>query len=466
MRKFREGADRHQVALFPRTIDEYVPEDDIVRFVDALIDELDLSGIESKYSSLGRPAYSPRVLVKILLYGKMRGIRSSRELERASQENLRFIFLANDEKPDFRTIIRFRSAHHRELASLLQQTIAISIQEQLITLDHISIDGTKIRSFAGKKSFRDPQKLHQELVALEAELALSFAEDVRGEEEDEDDDSLSGKLPSELRDKKALRAKIQRALKHYNAIEGEKPKHISLSDPQSRFMRSVGKFPSYNAQLAVDGVHGFAVAGFISDACTDHAQLRPMLEEVEKNTGANPKAAITDKGYGELEALAELKRREIDGYIPQRDERSDRFSLQDFQYHPESDSYTCPNGRILTLAKKQSKKHRHYLSDNCDGCGFKSRCIRGQATRRSLSVSIHADLVREMREKTRTSVGQKMAILRAGTVERAFGHIKYCKKLRQFCFRGMNMINSMWQLELAAFNLEKIARIRYNLAPN
>lgn len=122
------------------------------------------------------------------------------------------MFLTNKEKPDFRTILRFRKTQYRKLASLLQKTITIGLESQLITLEHVSIDGTKLRSFSSKRSFRDPKRMAQEL----KELERSFAENVR--EDSEEDDELEGSLLEELQDKEALRRKIRAVIKQYNEV--------------------------------------------------------------------------------------------------------------------------------------------------------------------------------------------------------------------------------------------------------
>lgn len=445
------------MSLLPVTVEEYVGKDDPVRYIDAISDEFDLSLIESKYSSFGRPGYNPRVLVKILLYGKMRGLRSSRELERATRENLHFIYLCQNEKPDARTISRFRKNFHQELSQLLRQTVEIGLREQIISLEHVSIDGTKIRAFAGRDSFRSPEELTKELNKLEAELFESFANDIQDDEEDNDEPGGSGKLPGELRDKKALRNRIRKALRHYESIEGEKPKVLSITDPEARYMKShSSRLPSYNAQIAVDTKSTLVVAGRVSNAGSDHGQLRPMLAEIEKNTGSNPQVVSTDKGYGEIEGLVELKRRKIDGYVPQRAEATTRFTVSDFKYQQKTDAYVCPHGKKLTFSQ-QSGTHRHYASKSCLGCVVREKCIRGKAPFKTLTVSVHQALVREMNDKIKDARAKAVARIRASTAEPIFGIIKYSKKLRQFFFRSMSMLNSMWLLELAALNLQKLA---------
>ncbi len=159
MKSFRTGTNRNQLTMLPTSVEEYVPLDDLVRYVDMLVEEFDLREIENRFSPHGRPAYSPRLLVKILLYGKMRGIRSGRELSRACRENLRFIYLACNEKPDFRTINDFRKLHSAQLAGLLRQTIEIGLREGIIDLKQVCIDGTKLAASAGRRSFKSPEKL-------------------------------------------------------------------------------------------------------------------------------------------------------------------------------------------------------------------------------------------------------------------------------------------------------------------
>src|SRR5215203_7302694 len=145
--KFKELQDRHQQSLFPRSIDEYIDGNDVVRFLDSLVDELDLSEIESAYSSIGRRAYSPSVLIKLLIFGKMRGVRSSRGLAQSVKENVRFMYLAQGQEPDFRTINRFRQKFSKELGCIFVQTVHLAKKEGALRGETLCVDGTKLRAF-------------------------------------------------------------------------------------------------------------------------------------------------------------------------------------------------------------------------------------------------------------------------------------------------------------------------------
>lgn len=474
MEKFRTPANRDQIMLLPRSIDEYVGREDTVRYVDAFVDELDLGGMEEAYSELGRPGFTPAVMVKILLYGKMRGMRSSRELARAVRENVRFMFVASGEQPDFRTISLFRKRFCRELSGLLRQTIDVGLREGVIKLEHVAVDGTVIRAYAGRRSFRTAEQLR----ALEAALERSFEQDSEMDErEDEDrgDDDGEGTLPVDLRDRKRLRAKVKAALAQQAEVE-EKRKHkgrnirqMSLTDPECRFMQShEGRQPSYNAQVAVDVGSRMVVGGYATSAVSDNGELPELLADIEANTGKNPKALSADRGYSLKAGLAEVKARKIDGFIPQREEKSAYYKQDDFSYDENTNTYRCPNNRVLHYqgeVKHQRKRWHRYVCEDCGGCPVARQCMHKGRSRRTLNISIYSGLFYEMREKTRTELGRRMARIRASTVEPMFGHVKANRKLRQFYFRGRAMIDGMWKLELASYNIEKLIKLRMGPSP-
>lgn len=466
MKKFREPANREQLALLPRSVEEYVGEGDIVRYVDIIVDEFDVSRIESAYSELGRKAYHPRVLLKVLFYGKFRGIRSSRELARACRENLSFMFLAGHEAPDFRTISEFRRKHRDELSGLLKQSIKIGLEQGLISLNHVAIDGTKIRAFSSKKSFRTPEELKMLLKRVDEQLERSILEDIC---QDTEEDKRYGEkdydtmLPGELRSKQALREKVKAAVREYDSTycDKKRPKQVSLTDPESRFIRSEGVVPCYNCLAAVDEDSKMVVAGYATNAVSDNAELTPCLEAIEANTGANPKRITADKGFRAHAGLVELKRRNIDGYVPPPNESKKKFTRENFKYSKKADEYICPNGRVLKKTSTRQDKtltYTQYAATDCSTCSLKSQCLGQSKGNKCIHVSTHYAVVDEMRRKVAAPIGKAMAKKRAATVESVFGNIKGNKKLRKFLFRGMNMINAMWLFELAAHNLEKLAK--------
>lgn len=453
MKTFRTGDDRGQLSLLPPSIEDYVGGGDLVRYVDGFVDALDLRRIEDKFSRLGRPAYSPKLLVKVILYGKMRGIRTGRELSRACGENLRFMFLARNERPDFRTINDFRKNNAEELAGILMQTIEVGIRENLIDLRQVCIDGTKIGASAGRRSFKTPETLKQELAVLEHEIKASLRADIEAEKEEDNqygDDDGEGTLPPEMQNKKVLADRIKAALAEHQACAREKPKAVSVTDPECRMMKGKGVNPSYNAQAAIDAKSRLVVAGYAVNACCDSSELIPVVNEIERTTGASPKRVVVDKGYTRCEHIVELEQRGIDGYVSIRQRRK-----QSFTYNPTKDSYTCPEGKELSLIETRQTQKR-YARRGCASCPRANACIRKGADKRVLQIkNSEAALVR-MEAKIATPEGKAMAVLRASTIEPLFGFLKFARRLRQMTIRGLKRVSWEWQFELAAYNIEKL----------
>ena len=450
MRKFRECESRDQISLFPRSLEEYVNEEDSVRYIDTLVNEFDLSTIESKYSYNGRPAYSPKVLVKLLVYGKIRGMSSSRELAIACKENVRFMYLVQNEQPDFRTISMFRKEHLSELGELLKQTVRVGIDSGIIKLEHVSVDGSKIRANASAKSFRDKEKLEELLEKLE----LSLSKDVEAEFEDDGDDDGEPKLPKSLRGKEALKKRLKEAL------ERDKER-VSSTDVDANFMKSKdGKHPCYNGQVAVDADSHMVVGATVSTVGADSSELRGMLEEIEATTGKNPKGVSADAGYRDTEGLVELEKRNIDGAVAIQGVNHKYFKLEDFNYDDKNDVYVCPAGQELEFSHSKQTGEEVYISEDCSGCSFSSSCIKKEGTNRSLKIHPNIATVQRMKERMEREDAKEMMKTRAQTVEIVFAWLKSHKKLRQFIYRGLNNVKNQWNFELAVVNIHRLVNIR------
>ncbi len=461
MRKFRVPESREQVMLLPRTVDEFVPADDIARYIDAFVDELDLSKIEGAYSSEGRPGFCPAVMLKILVYGKLRGMRSCRELARAVNENLKFIYLASGEHPDFRTIALFRKRFHRELAQILQQTIEIGLESGAIDLEHVAIDGTLIPGFANAGSFKSPEYLTKYLAYLEK----SLDEDIKDDDSDDPDDFTPPPLPKALQNRKELTRRVRAALKQH--VPG-KIEQCSTTDPDCR---KAWRGPAYSGQAAVDEHSRMVVGGYATNTVTDSAELVPVLRDVEQRTSATPKRVTADGGYKAQRDLVYLQEKKIEGYIPQARPQCGEFSLTDFSYHQDSDSYTCPAGRALARQAANAPKGRFYKAvRSCADCQLRQKCLRKtvraiEPDRRNLFVSHHQPLIEQMQNRVASEIGQRMRKKRSSTVETVFAHLKYLRKLTRFTFRGLAMVNSMWLFDLAVYNIERLLKLRRTSCP-
>jgi transposase len=457
MRKFRNEASREEVQLFPRSINEYVGESDGVRYVDAFVEELDLSLIENKYQYLGRPGYHPRTLVKILVYGTIRGIRSSRELARACQENLRFIYLARDEKPDFRTISNFRKNHLKELGSLLKQTVRIGLKEGFITLDQVSIDGTKLRANASKNSFKSPEKLEKLLEALCESLEQGEREDEKEDDKHGDDDG-NMKLPEGLEARRDLVSKIRKALKHHEDFSEKKS--VSTTDPEAHFMKGQnGTHPCYNAQAAVDTSSYLIVGARATVSGSDHGELKENIKDIVANTGRKPKSISADKGYRATEGLEYADENEIEAFVALQETSSKIFSHDDFEYDAEHDEYTCPAGRVLEF-QQEKEREDIYQCEDCSNCSISQQCLAKIGAHRTLRVHHGIAVVQRAKHRIETEEGKQAMKLRAHTVELVFAWMKSHRKLRRFFMRSLSDVNDLWKFEASVTNIHRLISLR------
>ena len=450
MKTFREYQP-NQPLLFPVDLNEWLPKNHPVHFVNEVVRNLDLSDIYSSYDELrGNPPYDPRMMVKIWVYGFMKGIRSSRKIETALYEDVGFRCLSANQQPDHWTISQFRKRHHEALGCLLEQTIKMAQKANLVKLGHVSVDGTKIKAHASKHSAMSYGYMEKAEKRLreEIERALKESDEIDRLEDIEYGDTAGWELPEELstpakrlRAIKKAKAALEQEAKEKCAKEQEKrreeaesqgktykpktrpedakpkPKdQRNFTDPESRIMLSSDKafIQGYNAQATVDAQTHIILAADLDNQANDSGYLPEQLTQVVENTGAVP---------GELSADA--------GYYSQQN--------VDFVHNLGVEAFIPPN----------KIKHSEWRTQKA----IVGR-IPKDATPRYL-----------MQRKLRTKRGRARYKLRQTSIEPVFGHIKEGLGLRQFSLRGKDKVRSMWKFTCAAHNLWKLYRAGAVLSP-
>lgn len=443
MKRFRPYHP-NQLMLLPPNMREWLPADHPVYFIDDVVDQLDLSEIYQKYDEeRGQPPYHPRLMVKILLYGYSRGIRSSRKIERALYEDVGFRVLAGNQQPDHWTISEFRRQHHPALGRLFVQTVELAEKAGLVALRHLAIDGTKVKANASKHAAMSYGRMKQEEERLQAEIEQWFQEaDAIDREEDRRFGAKRGdELPEHLADHRKRLEAIRKAKAELEAEAREKQKaeqakrraeaeakgktyrprrdpekakpkekeQRNFTDPESRLMRTSQKAYEYgyNAQAGVDAESQVIVAADLTNQAADAPHLPSILEQAERNTGRRPCEASADAGYYSATNLSALEDREVEAFIP-----PDRIG------HNAWRRMTSPRGRIPKNATREDR----------------------------------------MRRKLRTKRGRERYRLRQTSAEPVFGQIKEGMGFRTFLLRGQSKARSEWRLICAVHNLMKIFR--------
>jgi transposase len=328
--------EQDQLFLMPPALSDWVKEGSLARFVSDLVDGLDADGeLAAFYASYrsdgwGRAAYHPCMMLKVLLYSYCVGVRSSRRIAQALEQDVSLRYLAANQQPNFRTISDFRKDHLEALEGLFGSVLALCEAAGMVKLGVVALDGRKVAANAALDQNRTHKGLQRQISEILAEAERldreedeRFGEDVRGDELPEGLRTREERLKrlKEARDRlaadaeqarKEQREKIDaraekerrtgkkaggRPLKAAEAVV-DPEKRANTTDPESRIMQTRrGWIQGYNPQAMVDCETQVIVAQVVTQAEVDVGQLGPMLDQVHENVGRNPKACAADAGY-------------------------------------------------------------------------------------------------------------------------------------------------------------------------
>jgi transposase len=461
--------DLDQQFLLPPSLQDWLPENHLARFIADVTNELDLSAIYAQYGrqdGRGLSAYHPLLLTRLLLYGYCVGVTSSRRIERATHDDVAFRYLAADQHPDHDTIAAFRQQHLEALASLFVQALRLCQKAGLVKLGNVAIDGTKIMANASTRRSVSYQKLTEREQYWKDTVERLLTEAQRT---DEEEDQRWGKgqpadpLPPELthaqsrlerlRQAKAeLEREAQRELeaaaqnhqprKHGRPTKEEAANHpaedpqqrqkareqlrraksraaepsrqYNFVDPDSRVMKDNARkcfVQAYNAQIATDSYAQVIVAAELTQQTTDRQQLLPMVQAVRGATGSVPETVTADAGYWDTISLRDPAMRGIQALVS-------------------PDSQPQPPGAPLPPNAPQN------------------------------------DDAMRMRERLASEDGKALYAKRKATVEPVFGQIKEARNIRRFRLRSLKKVTCEWKLICATHNLLKLFRHRIALTPN
>jgi len=420
-----------QMFLLPPSLRDWLPENHLVYFVSDVVDNLDLSEIESVYEKedRGYPPYHPHMMTKVLVYAYCIGVYSSRKIQKHLVEDVAFRVLAAGNQPDFRTISDFRKIHHKALEGLFQQVLYLAMKAGAIKLGRVALDGSKVKANASKHKAMSYGRMKKEERALKKEVRRLLAQ---AEAADHEEDARYGKdksgdeLPEELsrrvtrlqRIREAKRALEKEAREEAEKDDEEETKkakpeektQYNFSDPESRIMKGPDGFvQAFNTQVAVESVSQLIVGQTVTQEPNDKQQVEPMVAIIEQQAGQKPDELLADSGYCSEKNLEYLEKKKISAYM-------------------------------ATDRGKHGKPEE--------------TCKRGPLPNGSTRVD-------RMKRKLQTKVGAKVYAARKSIVEPVFGQIKHVRGFRQFLMRGIEKVKAEWALVCATHNILKLYRMCY-----
>jgi len=449
-----EDCGKNQALLLPYSVNEFVDEDSPVRIMDEIIDSMDHSGLLKKYKGGGAPAYHPVMMLKILILAYSLGIRSSRKISDFLTYDMRFMYLTNMERPDFRTICRFRRDNLDTINRIFVEVVRLSREMDLVLLEHVSVDGTKIEANVSGRETYNMKRADRTLEEIKKKVAiiLEEAERVDQEEDAKYGDRMGNEIPEELKRISARKKRLEEAKKK---MEETGRNSMGATDLESRVMKTnAGNRPAYNAQAVVDEKHQIIVAAEVTQAETDNAHLPEMIEQTETNTGARPGKVTADGGYYSHDTLRYVKETGLDAYIPQK-----RDNKASFKYNKDKDEYICSEGKPLKfqkIRKKHGSTYRIYRCYRCSGCPLGKECHGTSSRYKELWACEDEELCSAMTEKMSREESKLLYRLRSKIVEPVFGNIKSNKNLRRLLLRGIEGAKIEYFLSCIVHNIEKI----------
>ncbi len=463
----------------------------------------DLTVFETRYKNdeVGRPAWNPAVMLKIVLLGYARGLPTSRRIAKACEENVTFMALVGaNSRPHFTVIADFITTMEKEVLEVFQNVLLVCSEMGLIGGEMFGIDGCKLSSNASKEWSGTKEELGKKKEKIEAVIR----EIVKKHREGDEVEAKEWKAKAGVRDERGaervkelrrLAERIDKFLAENEDKIGKRGKALksNITDNESAKMEtSHGMVQGYNGVALVDSKHQVIVEAKAFGSGPEQDLLKPMVEGAKKNLEAIGRGGemegaklVGDTGYHTEDNCKLMEEEKIDAYIPdgqyrRRDPRfadakshkpaakTERFQIKDFKYDEKNNKYICPAGKELRLERRAGRiknlEGRHYKAkqSDCSVCPLKRQCLRSDRVRQRYLFIIERRYDKNYSEamirKIDTPAGRYIYSRRMGIVEPVFGNIRSAKRLDHFTLRGKVKVTIQWMLYAIVHNIGKIFR--------
>ena len=471
MSSFISGDDRQQTWMLPQSVEEYVGEENPVRFIEAFVDGLDFAktGIATRPAATGRPGYAPADLLKLYLYGYLNRVRSSRELERLTHRNLEVIWLLKRLRPDHKTLSEFRRAHRAAFKQVFRQFNLLCRELKLFGAELVAIDGSLFKAVNSKARNFTQAKLKGLLQAVDRGIG-SYLKELELNDATHEADAASGgakaasakDLPGKIKELKAAKQRYEQMLAQ---IEADPGTQISLTDPEARLItKNTSKecLVGYNVQSAVDAAHHLIVEIEATTQPTDQGQITPMAQRAKETLGVEQLTVVADGGYYSSHDMKAAEALGISVHVPAPADKMDKaglFGRQRFCYDKERDEYACPAGASLLRHADNLQKGKvyevYYNITACAGCALRAQCTSGRY-RKLKHVQDH-EIMERIQERMRTQ--PQVYARRKGLVEHPFGTWKFWWGHGAFLTRGKSAVNAEIAMSALAYNLRRAINV-------
>ena len=496
--------NRKQNLLLPPSLDELVPENHMVRVVDAVLDRLDISDILSTYRGGGNSAFNPKMMLKVLVFAYLSNVYSSRRIEELLRRDIYFMWLAGMKRPDFRTINYYRGKRLKEgFDTVFTQVVRLLHEEGFVSLKVQYIDGTKIESVANKYTFvwrgsveKYDARLKAKTEALLRQIEQNHAienqenpvpEELTAEEVTKRVERIKEKVDADnlgKEERKALKQietdSVPRMNRYREQLETMGSRNsYSKTDPDATFMRMKedamlnGQLkPGYNVQISTE--NQFITNFGIYQRPTDTLTMISYLESFKARYGMQSEEIVADSGYGSEENYEYMFSNGMTPYVKynmfhveqRRGYRNNPFRVSNLFYNPDDDFYVCPMGQKLKFIRQEKRYTASgyqqtvsvYRASRCEGCPLRGQCHKSKRDRQIEVNHTLDDYKARARELLTSEQGIKHRSNRPIEPEAVFGQIKECGRFRRLRLKGLTGAKIDFGLKALAHNLRKLAQ--------
>lgn len=515
MKQFKHY-EQNQLPMFPLDIGELIEENHLVRVINKFVDGLSIELLTKPFEKVGKPAYHPRMMMKVILYSYSTKLFSTRKIEKALLQDITYMWLSGRQAPDHNTINRFRGFYFREiLEEVFAELLDFLHANGYIRFDTYFVDGTKIEADAGKYShvWRKNTERYKNQLGEKVKQILKEIEEINAEEDhvygDKSleelgkDNNISSKkikqaaesLDKRLKDKKNSKTKkslfsrvkkLEKASEKLSDYEKQqktlnKRNSYSKTDTDATFMRMKNNNelrPGYNLQVSSE--NQFVVNYTVSQAPADTSAFPEHLEKLqERGKKYIPKNYVGDAGYGSEENYYYLKNIKSKSYLKYNTFNSelklntkDIFSKDNMQYDKEQDCFICPAGKtikyirdgITITGRGYKSKTKIYECYDCHGCQFVEKCNKSK----NIKVIKIRPQLEKYKQQTKSNLtskkGVKLRKKRGPEIETFFGDLKMNQGYRRMRLRGLIKAQIELGYHCIVYNLRKLHGIELKMA--
>lgn len=500
---------QQQTLLLPPSLEELIAPNHLVRVVNDVVDQLNIDDILAGYTGGGTSAYHPKMMIKVLLYAYSVKIYTGRRIAKALQQDVTFMWLAAFNRPDFRTINNFRSGVLKQtIEQLFASMLDFLIDRRYIRFEHYFCDGSTFEADANRHKviwkknagryqqaaeqhcrdlFNKIDQLNQEeqrdyanknLEECGEHIAPVSDQDIVEQTQKLDQIIANGKTQRQKRKAITLKKKlqVQRAniekYKQQQQISGRRSGYSATDqDATGMRMKNGEVLPGYNVLI---GSEDQFITGYsIHQKNNDGACFKDHMDQLSAHGGHEPASVVADSIFGTQENYQLLEQKEIAAYVQfplyqkekGRKYRNNPYLKENFHYQPSSDTYQCPNNKLLHFRGVKTERNRNgyigfnrvYECENCDQCPLAQACKGSSKSARTIRINTTLDQYKQQaRNNLSSPEGDYLRRMRGTEVETCFGDIKRNQGFRRFHLRGKSKVKTEFGLISLAHNLRKI----------